>query len=67
MARTIASRNPDAIRAAKKMLNESMFCSTRDGLLAESNRSRDLMGTANQLEAIMSGFEKREPNFVDYE
>ena len=67
MARTIASRNPDAIRAAKKMLNESMFCSTRDGLLAESNRSRELMGTANQLEAIMSGFEKREPNFVDYE
>jgi enoyl-CoA hydratase/carnithine racemase len=67
MARTIASRNPDAVRAAKTMLNNSMFCTTREGLIAESNCSRELMGTPNQLEAIMSGFEKREPNFTDSE
>lgn len=65
MARTIANRNPDAIRAAKKLLNESMHNSTRDGLIAESNCSRALLGTANQIEAIMSGFESREPKFVD--
>jgi len=65
MARTIANRNPDAVRAAKAMLNDSMFCSTREGLIAESNCSRELMGTPNQLEAIMSGFEKRDPDFVD--
>ncbi len=65
MARMMANRNPDAIRAAKKLLNDSMFSSTRDGLIAESDCSRELMGTANQLEAIMSGFESREPRFAD--
>ena len=67
MARSIANRNPDAIRAAKGMLNDAVFCSTRDGLVAESNCSRKLIGTANQLEAILSGFEKREPTFTDAE
>ena len=67
MARTIANRNPDAVRAGKRMLNDSMFCSTYDGLVTESNLSREMIGTANQLEALMSGFEKREPKFVDPE
>jgi len=65
MARTIANRNPDAIRAAKKLLNKSMSCTTREGLIAESDCSRSLMGTKNQIEAIMSGFEGREPSFTD--
>lgn len=65
MAQTIATRNPDAIRAAKKLLNDSMFSSTHDGLVAESNCSRELLGTPNQIEAIMSGFESRAPNFTD--
>ena len=65
IARTIAARNPEAIRAAKKLLNESMFSSTYDGLVAESNCSRELLGTPNQLEAVMSTFERREPNFTD--
>jgi enoyl-CoA hydratase/carnithine racemase len=65
MARTIATRNPDAVRAAKSLLNDSMSCTTREGLIAESNCSRNLMGTANQLEAIMSGFEGREPKYTN--
>ena len=65
MARTIANRNPDAIRAAKRLLNDSVSVTTREGLIAESECSRALMGTANQLEAIMSGFEGREPKFTD--
>jgi enoyl-CoA hydratase/carnithine racemase len=65
MARTIAERNPDAIRAAKVLLNDSVHCSTREGLIAESNCSRELMGTGNQIEALMSGFEKRPPVFTD--
>lgn len=65
MAATIARRNPDAIRAAKRLLNDSMFASTYDGLVAESTCSRQLMGTPNQIEAIMSGFENRAPEFTD--
>lgn len=65
MARDIAQRNPDAIRAAKKLLNDSVRGTIAEGLVAESDCSRALMGTANQLEAIMSGFEGREPHFID--
>ena len=65
MAHTIANRNPDAIRAAKQMLNSSAMESAREGLVAESNCSRTLMGTANQLEAIMAAMEAREPKFDD--
>lgn len=63
MARVIAGRNPDAIRAGKKLLNDALFSSTYDGLVAESNCSRELLGTPNQVEAIMSTFERREANF----
>jgi enoyl-CoA hydratase/carnithine racemase len=64
MAATIARRNPDAIGKAKQMLNNSALVSVREGLLEESNCSRQLMGTANQLEAVMSTFEKRDPLFT---
>lgn len=65
MAKVIASRNPDAIRKGKMLLNNSVFCSTYEGLVAESDCSRQLMGTKNQLEAIMSGFEGREPIYTN--
>lgn len=65
IARTIAGRNPDAVRAAKKLLNDSMFNSTYDGLVAESNCSRELIGTPNQIEAVMSTFERRPASFTD--
>lgn len=65
IARTIAGRNPQAVRAAKKLLNDSVFCSTYDGLVAESNCSRELLGSPNQIEAVMSTFERRDAEFVD--
>jgi enoyl-CoA hydratase/carnithine racemase len=67
MARTIASRNLDAARAGKKLLNDAMLGSTYDGLLAESNCSRTLICTGNQIEAIMSGMDVREPLFFNPE
>jgi enoyl-CoA hydratase/carnithine racemase len=65
MAATIARRNPDAVRKAKQLLNNSALVSVREGLLEESNYSRELMGTANQLEAVMSTFEKRDPKYTE--
>lgn len=67
MAAQIARRNPDAVRKAKHMLNQSVLVTVREGLVAESDCSRALMGKANQLEAVMASFEKREPSFVDPE
>jgi enoyl-CoA hydratase/carnithine racemase len=67
MAAVMARRNPDALRRAKQMLNNSALVSVREGLNEESDCSRQMIGTANQLEAVMSTFEKRDPRFTDPE
>ncbi len=63
LARMIAGRNPHAVRAGKKLLNDAVFSSTYDGLVAESNCSRELLGTPNQIEAVMSTLARRAPEF----
>src|SRR3954463_1835368 len=64
MAREIAARSPDAVRAAKRMLN-SLSVDPGPALLAESVEQMKLMGGANQLEAVRANIEKRPPRFAD--
>jgi enoyl-CoA hydratase/carnithine racemase len=64
-ARLIAQRSPDAVRAAKKLLNESGLVSVSEGLANEFQASAGLMGGRNQVEAVIAKLEKREPRFVD--
>ena len=59
----IAQRNPDAIRGAKRILNNAPFQSAADILLAESREQDKLIGKPNQVEAVMSNLEKRPPKF----
>jgi enoyl-CoA hydratase/carnithine racemase len=65
MATTIASRNPDAIRRAKDMLNKLAFLSVEEGLALEAENCRSLLGSPNQLEAAAARFENRAPRFSD--
>jgi len=65
LARTIAERSPDAIRAAKKLLNASGLVPLADGLANEMAASGALMGSKNQIEAVMSKLEKRAARFED--
>lgn len=65
LARTIAERSPDAIRAAKKLLNSSRWVPLADGLANEMAASGALMGTRNQIEAVMSKLERRAARFED--
>lgn len=65
MAAMIAGRNPEAVRKAKTLLNDAALVSVYDGLVEESNCSQALIGTPNQLEAVMATFEKRPPDFND--
>ena len=67
LANEIANRSPHAIRAAKKVLNHAWHGDSANGLLMESALETGLIGKANNVEAIMSGFEKRKPNFKDPE
>jgi enoyl-CoA hydratase/carnithine racemase len=65
LARTFAGRSPDAVRAAKRLLNDSALVPVAQGLANEFSASAGLMGGKNQIEAVMAKLEKREPRFED--
>jgi enoyl-CoA hydratase/carnithine racemase len=65
IAREIAGKSPHAIRAAKRLLNAACTADPETGLIAEANEQEALIGSANQLEAIRSNFEKRAGNFTE--
>jgi enoyl-CoA hydratase/carnithine racemase len=64
LAREIAGKNPDAVRAAKRMLNKvAEVTDQAAGLLDETHEQLALIGSANQVEAVRANIEKREPAF----
>lgn len=63
LAREIAQHSPDAVRAAKRLLNESWFSDRRTGLELETELQRELLFSANQVEAVAARFEKRAPRW----
>ena len=64
-ARDVAGKNPDAVRAGKRLLNLMADGDQHAILLEESREQTALMGTPNQVEAVRSSLEKRAPNFAD--
>jgi enoyl-CoA hydratase/carnithine racemase len=64
LAREIAGKSPDAIRACKRMLNR-LSVDPGPALLAESVEQQKLLGSPNQTEAVRANMEKRAPRFVD--
>jgi enoyl-CoA hydratase/carnithine racemase len=65
LAREIAGKNPEAIRGAKSLLNMAGGVSLAEGFKAEERTIGALIGSPNQVEAVMAYFDKREPVFVD--
>ena len=63
LARAIAGRNPDAVRAAKRLANLEADVGTV--LLAESREQAALLRSPNQIEAVMANMQKRAPSFTD--
>jgi enoyl-CoA hydratase/carnithine racemase len=64
-AREVAGRNPDAIRADKRLLNAAMAEDAAALLMAESVEQTKLIGSPNQVEAVKAQLEKRAPVFKD--
>jgi enoyl-CoA hydratase/carnithine racemase len=64
-ATEIASKNPDAQRANKRLLNAAHQLTDAEGLLMESREQDAIIGTPNQVEAVMAELEKRPANFTD--
>ncbi len=64
-AEEIAAKSPDAIRADKRLLNAAVATDAASGLMMESVEQQKLIGSPNQLEAIMSNLQKRAANYKD--
>ena len=64
-AREIAGKSPDAIRAAKRILNDAVAVDAATGLMAESVEQQKLIGSPNQLEAVLSNLQKRAASYRD--
>lgn len=63
MARQIAASNPDAIRAAKRLMNTASPVDAARVLVAEAFEQQRLIGSANQREAVQAALENRAPVF----
>lgn len=65
LAREIAERSPDAVRAAKALMNGLLHSGAAAQFAAERAGIGSLVGRPNQREAVMSYFEQRPANFVE--
>lgn len=65
LAREIAARSPDAVRAAKRLLDGAFDGDVAAGLRLEEDLQRTLIGRPNQVEAVRANMEKRPPRFRD--
>jgi enoyl-CoA hydratase/carnithine racemase len=65
MAREIAGKSPLAVRGAKRLLNASPHRGVAEQFDDERKTIGSLIGSPNQVEAVMAYFEKRDPKFAD--
>ncbi len=63
-AREVAQKNPDAIRAAKRLMAVAERGDHAAILQAESDEQDRLVGSPNQREAVLANLEKRAPRFT---
>ncbi len=66
LAAQIAASSPDAVRAAKKLIDRNyLIPDDETGLALEEELQRTLLKTPNQIEAVTANLEKRPARFVD--
>lgn len=63
LAAEIAQRSPEAIRGAKQLLNRMANAGAAEQFAEERRVIGQLIGSANQVEAVMAHFEKRPAKF----
>jgi enoyl-CoA hydratase/carnithine racemase len=65
VAQEIAGKNPQAVQVAKRLIEQSYYLNTAEGLLMESEEQDSIIGSANQIEAVMAELQSRTPQFSD--
>ena len=65
LAREIASKSPQAIRGAKRLISMAGQVSLAEGFASEASTMASLIGSPNQVESVTAYFEKRDPVYED--
>src|SRR5579884_4336449 len=65
LAAQIAARSPDAVRGAKRLLHAAWGAPPAQTLALEAEIQRQLIGSPNQVAAVMAGMSGRPPEFTD--
>lgn len=65
LAREIAARSPDAVRAAKRLFNEAWSAPAAEALALETELQLTLIGSDNQMASVMAGMSKSSGEFTD--
>ncbi|HUV19911.1 MAG TPA: crotonase/enoyl-CoA hydratase family protein [Ilumatobacteraceae bacterium] len=65
MAQEIAGMSPGAVRGAKALFNRMLDVGAAEQFAAERATIGAQIGSPNQIEAVMAGFEKRPPVYAD--
>jgi enoyl-CoA hydratase/carnithine racemase len=65
LAAEIAARSPDAVRAAKRLYDESWTGEAQRTLALEAELQLGLIGSPNQLAAVAAGFASEPAEFID--
>lgn len=63
MATDLAARSPDALAAAKRLVEAGWTLPPGAGLALEARLQAEIIGGPNQIEAVMAGMAKRAPRF----
>jgi enoyl-CoA hydratase/carnithine racemase len=64
LAHDLAARSPDQIAAAKALVDGAWSLPAREGLALEARLQADIIGGANQIEAVMANTAGRPPRFT---
>jgi enoyl-CoA hydratase/carnithine racemase len=67
LASQIAARSPDAVRRAKRLLNEAARARSEDSLALEEALQRELLGSPNQIAAVQAALGGEPAEFTDPE
>jgi enoyl-CoA hydratase/carnithine racemase len=65
LAHEIASMSPGAVRGSKALFNRIASAGAAEQFAAERRMIAAQIGSPNQIEAVMAGFEKRPPVYAD--
>jgi enoyl-CoA hydratase/carnithine racemase len=65
LAAEIAGQSPEAVRGAKRLYDEAWVAAPADSLALEEQIQRTLLGSPNQIAAVMAGATKQPAEFTD--